>query len=58
MFAPLRFTKVKQKNGNMKTEYGMDYFRADQCITKLETENTAEILGGVTYKFPAYFGYE
>lgn len=43
---------------NMKTEYGMDYFRADQCITKLETENTAEILGGVTYKFPAYFGYE
>ncbi len=43
---------------NMKTEYGMDYFRADQCITKLETDNTAEILGGITYSFPAYFGYE
>lgn len=43
---------------NMKTEYGMEYFRADQCVTKLEIENTAEILGGITYTFPAYFGYE
>ena len=43
---------------NMKTEYGMNYFRADQCITKLEIENKAEILGGVTYTFPAYFGYQ
>lgn len=43
---------------NMKAEYGMEYFRADQCITKMETENTAEILGGVTYTFPAYFGYK
>ena len=43
---------------NMKTEYGMNYFRADQCITKLEIKNKAEILGGVTYTFPAYFGYQ
>lgn len=43
---------------NMKTEYSMDYFRADRCITKLETENTAEIAGGITYLFPCYFGYE
>lgn len=43
---------------NIKTEYGMEFFRADQCITKMETENTAEILGGITYTFPAYFGYE
>ncbi len=43
---------------NIKTEYGMGWFRADQCITKLEVKNTAEILGGITYTFPVYFGYE
>ena len=43
---------------NITTEYRMEFFRADQCITKMETENTAEILGGITYTFPAYFGYE
>ena len=43
---------------NIKTEYGMGWFRADQCITKLEVKNTVEILGGITYTFPVYFGYE
>lgn len=43
---------------NIKTEHGMDWFRTDHCITKLETENKSEILGGVTYTFPVYFGYE
>ena len=44
--------------GNIRSEYGMDWFRADQCITKMETKNTSEILGGITYTFPVYFGYE
>lgn len=43
---------------NIKTEYGMNWFKADQCVTKLEAENTVEILGDITYKFPVYFGYE
>ena len=43
---------------NIKTEYGMDYFKADQCVTKLEADSTSEILGGITYEFPVYFGYE
>lgn len=43
---------------NLKTEYGMEYFRADQCITKLEMDNMAKILGGINYIFPVYFGYE
>ena len=43
---------------NIKMEYGMDWFRADQCITKIEVKNTSEILGGITYTFPVYFGYE
>lgn len=44
--------------GNIRTEYGMDWFRADQCITKIEAKNTSEILGGIKYTFPVYFGYE
>lgn len=43
---------------NIKMEYGMDWFRTDQCITKIEVKNTSEILGGITYTFPVYFGYE
>lgn len=43
---------------NIKLEYGMEWFRTDQCITKIETKNTSEILGGITYTFPVYFGYE
>lgn len=43
---------------NIRMEYGMDWFRADQCITKIEMKNTSEILGGITYTFPVYFGYE
>lgn len=42
---------------NLASEYGMDYFRADQCVTRAEIQNTAEILGDVTYTFPVYFGY-
>ena len=43
---------------NLASEHGMKYIRADQCVTKLEVENTAQIFGGLTYTFPAYFGYE
>ena len=40
---------------NIKTGYGMDGFRADQCITKIEMKNTSEILGGITYTFSSIF---
>lgn len=43
---------------NLSTQYAMSYFRSDQCITKIQTENTAEILGDITYSFPIYFGYK
>lgn len=42
---------------NLSAEYAMSYFRSDQCVTKLQAENTAEIPGGITYTFPVYFGY-
>ncbi len=43
---------------NLASERGLEHIRADQCVTKLKVKNTAQIFGGLTYTFPAYFGYE
>lgn len=43
---------------NLEIKYGMDYFKADHCITKIKMENTAVIFGDLTYTYPVYFGYE
>ena len=42
---------------NLSMEHALENIRADQCITKLELMNEAGIAGGITYTFPAYFGY-
>lgn len=42
---------------NMRFEKGLSYFQADFCITKVNIQNTATIREGITYSFPAYFGY-
>ena len=42
---------------NLSVEHALENIRADQCITKLELMNEAWIAGGITYTFPAYFGY-
>lgn len=49
---------IDRTEENLKSVYGLDYFRADFCISKLEVMTKAEITGGLTYSFPAYFGYE
>lgn len=43
---------------NLADVHGMDYFRADYCVTKLKLKNTGVIFGDLTYTYPAYFGYE
>lgn len=43
---------------NMQTEWNLDYMKVDQCITKAEIHNTSQILKGITYQFPVYFGYQ
>lgn len=42
---------------NLRFEKGLDFFRADACITKIKLQNTAEMWSGYSYSFPAYFGY-
>ena len=43
---------------NLKAEHGLTFFRADQCICRLEVESTCSLRRGVTYRFPAYFAYQ
>lgn len=42
---------------NLIQEQGLSGFRADSCVTKLKIQNAAEVWNGVTYEFPAEFGY-
>ena len=42
---------------NLITEKGLEFFRADACITKLKLYNTAELWNECTYSFPTYYGY-
>lgn len=43
---------------NLNAVQGMEYFQVDQCVTKIEMESTVQLYGNLTYKFPAYFGYD
>ncbi len=43
---------------NLNYEKGLDFFRADACVTKIRIQNRAVIRNGLTYEFPLYFGYE
>ena len=43
---------------NMQRAKGLVFFRADNCVTKLNITSTAELRRGITYEFPTYFGYK
>lgn len=42
---------------NLQNIYGLDFFYADQCITKLEMEVKCTLRRNIHYTFPVYFGY-
>jgi hypothetical protein len=42
---------------NMIIEQEKDFFRADNCISKVRVRNIAVIGGSITYEFPLYFSY-
>jgi hypothetical protein len=42
---------------NMIVEQEKDFFRADNCISKVRVRNKAVIGGNITYEFPLYFSY-
>lgn len=42
---------------NLKSEHGLSFFKADQCISKIEMASTCRLRRGITYQFTTYFGY-
>lgn len=43
---------------NLISVHGLEFFQADQCISRMEITTTAPVAGGISYGFPVYFGYE
>lgn len=42
---------------NLRIEHGLSFFRADQCVSRIEFLSTCRLRRGITYRFPTYFGY-
>ncbi len=42
---------------NLRTEHGLAFFKADQCISKIEVKSTCNLRRGIVYQFATYFGY-
>lgn len=42
---------------HMRTEKGMEWFRIDHCITKMEVKSMCSLRRGISYSFSTYFGY-
>lgn len=42
---------------NLQTVKGLTWFRADQCISKVEVQSTLHLRRGITYQFSTYYGY-
>lgn len=43
---------------NLRKIHGLDFFRADACVTKLEVESRCSFRRGISYTFHTYFGYQ
>ena len=43
--------------GTLRGRFGLTFFRADQCISKIEMKSTCKLRRGITYQFPTYYGY-
>lgn len=42
----------------LRYDLGSDWFRIDNCISKLEIKSTCNLRRGITYQFGTYFGYQ
>ena len=41
----------------LRQEKGLGWFRADQCISRMEISSTVNLRRGITYRFQTYYGY-
>ena len=42
---------------NLRTRHGMEFFRADYCVSRIQLKSTSYLRRGVSYRFYTYFGY-
>ena len=42
----------------LQREKGLSWFRADDCISRIELQSEVSLRRGITYRFPTYYGYE
>lgn len=42
----------------LRQEKGLSWFRADDCISRMEITSTVKLRRGITYRFATYFGYQ
>lgn len=42
---------------NLRQKKGLSFFRADQCISRLEIATSCSLRRGITYRFSTYYGY-
>lgn len=42
---------------NLRSVHGMDFFRVDCCISRIEIQSTCQFRRGITYQFSTYYGY-
>lgn len=42
---------------NLRERKGLQFFRADQCVSKVELRSTCSLRRGIRYDFPTYFAY-
>ncbi|MGN1165774.1 MAG: DUF5702 domain-containing protein [Lachnospiraceae bacterium] len=43
---------------NLKKIYGLDFFRADFCVSKIKIKSKCNLRRGVSYQFLTYYGYQ
>ncbi len=42
---------------NLQKIHGLTFFKADQCISKIEVKSICNFRRGITYQFSTYYGY-
>lgn len=42
---------------DLRKVHGLEFFRADQCISRMEIKSTSHFRRGISYQFSTYFGY-
>lgn len=54
----IRMRSIDMLEANLRQGQGMGFFRADQCVNKLEIQTTCRFRKGISYRFHNYYEYQ